>query len=103
MPKIEEIIIPKNIQKEIKKLPKDIQKRLEKRLEMLKENPYYPSLNFHRYHTAREDGIFWEFYINHKYRGILLQELDENGEPTNRFYLVAVSVHDIVEKFQKLL
>ena len=100
---IEEILFTEEVDKRIKKLPKDIQKKLKKKIELLLEDPFYPSLHFKRFHAPEDAGVFWEFRIDRKYRGILQQELDENGEPTACFYLVAVGTHDILEKFTKSL
>ena len=100
---IEEILFTEEAQKQVKELPKPAQKKLKKQIERLLENPFHPSLHFKRYHAPKDVGALWEFRIDRKYRGILKQEFDESGNPTTRFYLMAVGVHDILEKFKSSL
>ena len=93
--KVGNITISKRAKKELKDLPKDIQKKFKKQMEIFKQNPYYPSLQFKKYHSIKSN--LWEIRINSKYRVILEQDI-KNNEITADFTIISVGKHDILDK-----
>jgi len=86
-----EIIITEAFKKHYQKLPKNIQKVVDKKIKLIMEDPQHPSLKIHNIKPTR----FYEFYVNMKYRGILLIS------DRDVFELIAIGIHDIIEKFAK--
>ncbi len=85
------LIISEGYKKYYSKLPKNIKKIVNKKIDLLTENPQHPSLKIHNIKSTR----FYESYINKKYRNIMLIISEDE------FELIAVGVHDIIEKFAK--
>ena len=95
--KVGSIYITEEAKKQLKKLPKSIQKKFKKQIEIFKVNPYYPSLQFKKYHAINPN--LYEIRIDRKYRIILEQEvLLEENKITSNFTILAVGKHDILDK-----
>jgi len=93
--KVGNITITKTAEKQLKELPADIQKKFKKQIEIFKQNPYYPSLQFKKYHSIQNN--LWEIRIDSKYRVILEQNI-KNNEITSDFIIIAIGKHDILDK-----
>ena len=70
------------------KLPEDIKQRAKEQFELLKQNPYYPSLYF------KKVGKFWSVRISDYYRALAVKDEED-------FIWVWIGNHDEYEKMIK--
>ncbi|OIO50032.1 MAG: hypothetical protein AUJ34_00035 [Parcubacteria group bacterium CG1_02_41_12] len=80
--------------KSYKKLPPPIQENFAKRIEIFQKDPYYPSLETHKLHSAL--GLYYAFYLKDGFR--VLFEFQNN----NTVLLINVGSHDDYEKWERI-
>ena len=88
---INEIVIPKSLQKKICKLPKQVREKLYRAIDMLIKDERYLSL---RHRKIEGTDIYWEFSITMNYRGVYRQE-------GSKGFLVEVNTHNNIFKNKK--
>lgn len=70
------------------KLPEDVKQRAKEQFELLKQNPYHPSLHF------KKVGKFWSVRISDYYRALAVKDEED-------FIWVWIGNHDEYEKMIK--